>query len=102
MITSLKDDDGRIVCYASWSLVGKSGYPLENGEYVYLEDIWVHRDFERTKRINRIIDEVMRIAKDAKYCYFKRGKYNGRMKIFTREQWERRRCAYDNLVLKEI
>ena len=102
MITSLKDEQGRIIAYAEWRLVGPSGYDVENGEYVWLSDLWIHQDFERTKRINRIIDEVMRIAKDAKWCYFKRHKYNGRIKMFSREHWERRRNAFDTLVTKEI
>lgn len=101
MITSLKDEQGRIICYAEWRLVGPSGYDVENGEYVWLSDLWVHQDFERTKRINRIIDEIMRIAPTAKWCYFTRGKYGFRKKIFSREQFERRRNTYDTLV-KEI
>lgn len=101
MITSLKDEDGRIICYAEWRLVGKSGFDVECGEYVWLEDLWVHPAFERTKRIGRIIDEILRIAPSAKYGYFKRGKYGFRMKIFTREMWERRRATYDELISKE-
>lgn len=101
MVTSLKDDEGRIIALCEWRLVGPSGYEVENGHYIWVNEIWVHRSFERTSRINRIIDEIMRFVPQAKYCYFKRAKYGERMKIFTREQWERRRMAYDNLVLKE-
>ena len=101
MITSLKDEQGRVIAYAEWRLVGPSGYDMDNGEYVWLHDLWVHHDFERTKRINRIIDEIMRIAPGAKYCYFKRGKYGNRIKMFKKEQWERRRNRYDSLVIKE-
>ncbi len=102
MITSLKDEQGRVIAYAEWRLVGPSGYEVEDGEYVWLSDLWVHQDFERTKRINRIIDEVMRMVPNAKWCYFTRHKYTGRKKMFSREQWERRRNAYDSLVNKEI
>lgn len=102
MLTSLKDEDDRIIAYAEWRLVGGSGYDVEDGHYVWVADLWVHNDFERTKRINRIIDEVMRIAPSAKWCYFTRHKYGGRKKMFSREFWERRRNVYDSLVTKEI
>jgi hypothetical protein len=98
MITTLKDDIGRIIAYCEWRLVGQSGYDKEDGEYVWINDIWVHQDFERTKRINRIIDEIMRIAPSAKWGYFVRGKYGFRKKMFSREQFERRRNTYDALV----
>ena len=103
MVTSLKDEDGRIVAYAEWRLVGPSGYEMENGEYVWISDLWIHSDFERTKRINRLIDEVMMLVPmSAKYCYFTRHKYGGRKKMFSKEFWERRRNRYDSLITKEI
>lgn len=99
MITTLKEDDGRIICYAEWRLVGRSGFDVQHGEYVWIQDLWVHRDFERTKRINRIIDEIIRVAPSAKYCYFKRGKYGDRMKMFSKEQLERRRVQYEKVAV---
>lgn len=95
MVTSLKDESGRIVCYCEWRLVGKSGFDRPDGEYVWVNDLWVHPEYKRTMRINRIVDEVMRSAPSANYCYFKREKYNGRLKMFTKEYWERRRQAYE-------
>ena len=101
MVTTLKDEEGRVIALAEWRLVGKSGFDKVAGEYVWVNDLWVHKEFEKMNRINRIIDEIMRLVPEAKYCYFKRGKYHDRLKMFTREQWERRRQAYDSLIVKE-
>lgn len=98
MITTLKDEEGKIISFCEWRLVGRSGYDKKGGEYIWIENLWVHNNFQRTMRINRIIDEIMRKAPTAKYGYFRRQKYGGRMKIFTREQWERRRREYDPLI----
>jgi hypothetical protein len=97
LITSLKDEHGKIVAYCEWRLVGPSGYEIENGEYVWVNDIWVHGEFRHAGKLNRIIDEIMRDTPQAKYCYFTRGKYGERMKMFTRAQWERRRKAYEQV-----
>ena len=103
MVTSLKDEDGKIVCYCEWRLVGKSGFDKVNGEYIWVNDLWVHPKYERTSRINRIIDEVMRMVPSATHCYFKREKYNGRIKMFSREFWQRRRQSYEPInTVKEI
>lgn len=102
MITSLKDGDGKIIAYAEWRLVGPSGLEVPSGEYVWINDAWVHPDFRLTHRINRIIDEIMRLTPTARYGYFQRKDYNDRVRIFTREQFERRRSAYDSLINKEI
>lgn len=98
MITSLKDDSGRIIAFCEWRLVGQSGYDKEEGEYVWINDCWVHEDYRRTNKFNRIIDEILRAAPTAKWGYFVRGKYGFRKKIFSREQFERRRNAYDALI----
>jgi len=101
LITKLKDDDGKIIAYCEWRLVGKSGFDKVNGEYVWVEDLWVHPMFERTNRINRIIDEIMRLVPSAKYCYFQRKKYNDKLRIVSRETWQRHRHAFDRLITKE-
>lgn len=98
MITSLKDNAGRIIAYCEWRLVGPSGAEVPSGEYVWVNDCWVHKDFRMTNRINRIIDEIIRKVPHVKYCYFKRGKRNERIHIYSISQWERRRMSYDNLI----
>jgi hypothetical protein len=103
MITTLKDYDGKVITFCEWRLVGPSGYDMENGEYVWINDIWCHPSHRNRYKVNRIIDEVMRMVPDAKYCYFQRKKKNERVRIYTRTQWERRRHAYDpELIIKEI
>lgn len=100
MITSLKDSDGKIVAYCEWRLVGPSGYEVPNGEYVYVSDLWVHKMFRFSDRIGRIIDEILRQSPTARFCYFQRLKHNHKLRMYSREFWERRRRQYENLTLK--
>jgi hypothetical protein len=99
MVVTLKDLEGKIIAYCEYKIVGPSGYEIDNGEYIWVNDLWIYEDYRGKNTFNRIIDEILRKVPQAKYGYFKRGKYGGRMKIFKRSQWERRRNAYDDVIL---
>ena len=101
MITSLKDTDGKIVAYCEWRLVGNSGLEVPSGEYIWVNDMWVHPAFRNHGKVNRIIDEIMRDYPQAKYCYFQRKDVSDRLRLYTREQFERRRMAYEKSFMKE-
>lgn len=95
MLTNLKDEKGKIICYVEWRLVGPSGLEVPSGDYVWVNDIWVHEDYRFKNKINRIIDEILRGFPQIKFCYFQRGKYGDRMKMLNRSQLERLRKVYD-------
>lgn len=94
MISSLKDKEGRIIAYVEWRLVGQSGFDKQDGEYVYINDIWVHGDYRMKHLLNRMTDEVMRQVPTAKYCYFQRLKRNENLRMYTRDTFQRRRNPY--------
>src|SRR3990167_4911615 len=94
MVTSLKDIESKIIAYVEWRLVGQSGFDKQNGEYVWINDIWVHNNHRNNNLINRIIDEVMTLAPLAKYCYFRRLKRNENLRMYTQSSFQRRRHKY--------
>ena len=94
MITSIKDDQNRIIAYVEWRLVGQSGFDKQDGEYVWINDCWVHQDYRMRDLLNRMTDEVMRQVPSARYCYFQRLKRNERLRMYTHDAWQRRRQAY--------
>jgi hypothetical protein len=98
MVTNIKDLDGKVIAYCEWRLVGPSGYEVPSGEYIWINDIWVHEDFRNTQKVNRIIDEIMTMQPQAKYCYFHRLKKNNKIRIYKKDYWDRRRNAYDSLI----
>lgn len=101
MVTVLKDDDGKVISYCEWRLVGKSGFDKPDGKFVWINDVWVHETFRHKNRLGRLIDEVMRFVPSATHCYFSRKKYNSRIKMYSRNFWERRRNAYSPIIEKE-
>lgn len=100
MITNLKDSEGKIIAYCEWRLLGPSGLEVPSGLYVWVNDCWVHEAYRQTHKIERLVDEIMRIAPTAQYCYFQRKNYNDKVRIHSRRNWERRRMAYDKNILE--
>ena len=42
MISTLKTTDGFIEAYIEWRVVNDLGKMKENGEYIYVADLWIH------------------------------------------------------------
>ena len=90
MVTKIQDDNGFIIGYCEWRQVGQSGFDKLRGEYIWVNDIWVHEDYESKGFINEMISMILSKAVEAKFCYFKREKYHGRLsKLWKRESFER-------------
>lgn len=81
MITALKNEDGFIFAYLEWQVVDKNGAFKNFGEYVYVQDCWIHRH-RREKgllaQMARITARHPHVAK-SKYVYWNRKKYGDRL-----------------------
>lgn len=89
MITKIPDEQGLIIAYCEWRQVAKSGFDKLGGEYIWVNDIWVHSNYTNKGLIHQLIDKIYFIVPDAKFVYFKRSKYNNRMRLWTRAKVER-------------
>lgn len=89
MITIVPDIDGKVVAYIEWRQVAKSGFDKLGGEYIWVNDLWVHEDYRNQGLIQQMIDRILCIAPEAEFCYFTRRKYNNRMsKLWKRKNFE--------------
>ena len=90
MISSCKDDSGKVIAYVEWRQVGQSGFDKLGGEYVWLQNLWIHPDFRGKGLLQEMIADILTKAPDAQYGYFTREKYGHRMsKSFKRSSVER-------------
>jgi hypothetical protein len=90
MLSSYKDENGKIIGFIEWWQTGQSGIQKFRGEYVWINEMWIHEDYRDGKAImNTLIRDVLRKAPDAKFGYFQRKKYNDRVsRLHTREEFE--------------
>jgi len=90
MVTVVKDDDERVIGYIEWNIVGPSGYEVLNGEYIFIKNFWITPDLRGDKTIfRRLVSQILRKGLSAKFGYFTRKKYGGKMKIYPREFFEK-------------
>ena len=92
MMTTLKNDEGYIISYIEWRQVGQSGFDKLYGEYIFVNDLWVHPEYRHHHMIEEMISRILMNAPEAQYCYFIRRKYNDRMS----KLWKR--ASFENLV----
>ena len=89
MISTSKDDQGRVIGLVEWRQVGQSGFDKFQGEYVWLQNLWIHPDFRGRNILHELIADVLTKAPEAQYGYFTREKYGHRMsKSFKRSSVE--------------
>jgi GNAT superfamily N-acetyltransferase len=89
LISTSKDEGGKIVGIVEWRQVGQSGFDKYKGEYVWLQNLWIHPDYRGKNILQELIADVLKKAPDAKYGYFTREKYGERMsKSFKRSSVE--------------
>lgn len=69
--------------------MGQSGYEKYQGEYVWLQNLWIHPDHRGRNILQELIADVLTKAPEAQYGYFTREKYGHRMsKSFKRSSVE--------------
>ena len=90
MVSTVKDNNDRVIAFLEWRQVGQSGFDKLHGEYIWINHLWVHDDYKGYAIIKELIDDVLLKARMAKYAYFTRRKYQGRMsKLYKREDFSR-------------
>jgi len=89
MVVSAKNTQGFIYAYAEFQILNSNGQFEDNGEYLYIQDIWIHDCWRKTgalRRLIRLIDDHD-FTRNCKYVYWVREKYNDRQtKIFPRQR----------------
>ncbi len=104
MINVSKDNEERVIAYAESRVVGQSGFDKLNGEYLYIADLWIHESHKNDWSIFReLMNDILRKATSAKWIYFTRKKYDGRMsKNYTRSQIMKLLERSPIMLLKEV
>ena len=87
MIDTIKDDEGRVIAYCEWSVTDKNGILDDKGEYVFVRNFWIWKSNPlKLSVIRHFVDTISKKISWAKYVYWRRTKYNKRVKVFTREE----------------
>lgn len=90
MIEVLKNSTGYIYAYIEWETVDYFGNSADSSKYIFVQNIWIHEDWERTGAIRELIKDVAKskFSRNAEWIYWRRSKYNNRVsKLYHRSQF---------------
>lgn len=88
MVTHLENLYGFCDAYIEWQILDGQGQFKENGEYIYIQELWVHKSCDGRKAIRELSNIIFNDerSKNSKYVYWVRHKYNERKsKIYKKE-----------------
>jgi len=97
MIASLKDEDGYVYAYIEWEITDGGVTLKKDGEYIYVQTLWVHEDWDGKDAIFELIPEINEheFSHNAKWVYWNRDKYGDRVsKIFDRWKLSKKGVRY--------
>jgi len=86
MVTVLKDEEDRVISYCEWCLVDEKGDLQDNGRYLFVRELWIHEKYRQKGMIEKMIYKIAPEAPAAIYAYWRRRKYNDRIKLFRRSK----------------
>jgi len=58
MISTLKHYDGLIYGFIEWQILDPSGFPKNNGEYIFVRTIWVHPKYRKKRAYQELINKI--------------------------------------------
>ncbi len=98
MIEKEKNEQGFIYAYLEWLLVNDEGQISKNGEFCWVNDLWIHKDYRRNGVLRSLINKLCEHAPPtARYGYWTREKYNGRKSICRKFNIYTRRKLWNGL-----
>ena len=87
MIDTIKDKEGKCIAYCEWSLRDSLGFEKKDGEYIWINDMWIHEKERGNGMIKKFITSIEPKVPSARHIYWKRDKHNGRLSQYTERQF---------------
>lgn len=91
MISYLTNNNGFIYAYISYFAFDSEGRLRRNGEYGYIQDIWIHPDKRRKGVMKDLIAEAKKFFKgtNVKYIYWRNKKHKRVTKSYNIERLQK-------------
>lgn len=86
MLATIKDDDGNIMACAEWYCVNEQGFRTPQGSYIWVNELQVSQSYWNEGLIPLVILEIAKKTENKTYVYWRREKYDLRVRIYPREK----------------
>jgi hypothetical protein len=93
MLLTLKTDKGYIYAYIEFDVVNQFGIQVENGDTLYIRDLWIHKEYKGKIQIAKFIKMLDKLEETEKvegiYWARRKDKFGKKAfrksKLFTRK-----------------
>jgi hypothetical protein len=85
MIYKKLDNNGKVNAYVIYHQLERSGAFSSSGEYIYVEDVWLHEEMRKSNMVRILyewLNDELHKMPDVKYLYWVRYKYGDRMSLY--------------------
>lgn len=87
MLTTIKDNEGNIICACEWRKVNdKCEFDIK-GNNIWIHTVEISKPYWNSGILYDLIEKVINEMPYFKYASFRREKYNGRVKGYKRDSW---------------
>lgn len=90
MLEIIRDEQGNIKGVIEYYIVNSDGTMNDKGEYCWVNECEISPQYRNNGGIKKFISAIIIKYPQLKFGYFKRHKYDDRVKMFSRNQWLRR------------
>lgn len=99
MVKYYKNKNGYAYAICEYRITDKQGNIKENGDYLYVEYMWIHKKKKQDKLIERFSHDILDRTPSVRYVWFKRFKYGDRDSMF---EVKRKDNKFDSFEKKEL
>ena len=89
MLTVIRNDNGEIIVACEWRKVNPQGQYDKDGKLIWINNVEVSKQYQNNGILYKLIKKITDEMPEIEYAYFKRRKYNNRIRGYTRNQWLR-------------
>ena len=88
MISVLKNQQEYVYSFIEWYVLNDNGQFQEDGEYLYIHDLWIHPHKRKGKSLKHLIQKIHThpLSYTAKWVYWNNQKHDKLTKPFRRDR----------------
>lgn len=89
MLETIRDNQGEIKAVCEWYIVDSQGHFDTQGKYIWIEQLEFSNSVngDGNGYVKEFVKRITSLAPHCMYGYFRREKYNGRVRLYSRETW---------------
>jgi hypothetical protein len=72
MASTIKNTEGCVVAYIEWQILDAAGFQVNNSDYIYIKNMWIHPDWRDSRAFRNVIDKIYKhpYSQNAGFVYW--------------------------------